>query len=184
MEPDDKGASSSASTGRDSRSNDDDAGNELTSDDGAESLLQSPLTPPHWLHHRRESYASIIDERPPPIVLEDHTEGLLADDDTTWAKAIYIEDYALVSGNLPTVGSFVVWQARIDTVKGGTMVIRKRYSEFLDFRRKLLITFPNSRGAMPPFPPKSMLRESSYDAHEPNLPLQTVSNPNFSRRGV
>lgn len=31
-----------------------------------------------------------------------------------------------------------------------------RYSEFDDLRRKLLMTFPNSGGAMPPLPPKSL----------------------------
>lgn len=60
--------------------------------------------------------------------------------------------------------------------KGGSIVIRKRsmprdlpleifhaeidrYSEFDDLRRKLLMTFPNSGGAMPPLPPKSVFCE-------------------------
>lgn len=34
-----------------------------------------------------------------------------------------------------------------------------RYSEFQDLRRKLLITFPNAVAAMPPLPPKSVIRE-------------------------
>ena len=34
-----------------------------------------------------------------------------------------------------------------------------RYSEFDDLRRKLLMTFPNSGGAMPPLPPKSVFCE-------------------------
>lgn len=34
-----------------------------------------------------------------------------------------------------------------------------RYSEFDDLRRKLLMTFPNSGGAMPPLPPKSLFCE-------------------------
>ena len=61
-------------------------------------------------------------------------------------------------------------------LKGGSIVIRKRlmrvrglddchctdvdrYSEFDDLRRKLLMTFPNSGGAMPPLPPKSLFCE-------------------------
>ena len=33
-----------------------------------------------------------------------------------------------------------------------------RYSEFDNLRTKLLLTFPNSYGAMPPLPPKSLIR--------------------------
>lgn len=36
-----------------------------------------------------------------------------------------------------------------------------RYSEFQGLRRKLKITFPNSEGAMPPLPPKSLIREKT-----------------------
>lgn len=32
-----------------------------------------------------------------------------------------------------------------------------RYSEFDDLRKKLLMTFPNADGAIPPLPPKSFL---------------------------
>ena len=125
-----------------------------------EDKRQSPLlTPVHWLHHRRESYASIAEERPDAITLEDHTEGTLADDDAVWAKTIYIEDYSIISGNIPSVGSFVVWHCRIDTLDGGSFIIRRRYSEFWELRRKLLMTFPKSEGAMPPFPRKTLIRE-------------------------
>ncbi len=37
-----------------------------------------------------------------------------------------------------------------------------RYSEFEDLRRKLLITFPNAGAAMPPLPPKSVLRKTVH----------------------
>ena len=66
--------------------------------------------------------------------------------------------------------------AVLTAYKGGSIVIRKRsmprltsdealhaeldrYSEFDDLRRKLLMTFPNSGGAMPPLPPKSVFCE-------------------------
>ncbi|KAG8527129.1 uncharacterized protein KY384_008558 [Bacidia gigantensis] len=128
---------------------------------GHENGQQPSLTPPHWSHRRRESYASVVDNKPAPITLEDHTEGPLAAHDAVWAKAIYIEDYVIVSGGVKDVGSFVVWHCKIDTLEGGAMVIRKRYSEFHELKRKLLVTFPNSAGAMPLFPPKSMIREHS-----------------------
>ena len=37
------------------------------------------------------------------------------------------------------------------------MSIRKRYSEFDDFRRRLVQTFPNFEAAVPPLPPKSVI---------------------------
>lgn len=37
------------------------------------------------------------------------------------------------------------------------MNIRKRYSEFDDFRSQLIQTFPNFEAAVPPLPPKSVI---------------------------
>ena len=37
------------------------------------------------------------------------------------------------------------------------MNIRKRYSEFDEFRRQLVQSFPNSEAAMPALPPKSVI---------------------------
>ena len=37
------------------------------------------------------------------------------------------------------------------------MNIRKRYSEFDDFRRRLVQTFPNFEAAVPALPPKSLI---------------------------
>ena len=123
---------------------------------------QSPLIPPHWLHRRHESYASVIDNKPPPIILLDHTEPSSEHHGAVWAKAIYIEDYVIVSGSVPSVGSFVVWHCKIETLDGGSMILRKRYSEFYELRQKLLMTFTGSEGAMPPFPPKSLICEQHW----------------------
>lgn len=41
------------------------------------------------------------------------------------------------------------------------MTIRKRYSEFEDLYRKLVLTFPHAAGCMPQFPPKSVICVSS-----------------------
>ena len=38
------------------------------------------------------------------------------------------------------------------------MNIRKRYSEFDDLRRRLVLTFPNFEAAVPALPPKSVLK--------------------------
>jgi hypothetical protein len=37
------------------------------------------------------------------------------------------------------------------------MNIRKRYSEFDDFRSRLIQSFPNFEAAVPPLPPKSVI---------------------------
>ncbi|CAD6589019.1 MAG: PX domain-containing protein ypt35 [Alectoria sarmentosa] len=117
---------------------------------GAES---SPsLIPPYWSHRRYESYSSVKNTRPPPITLEDHTEEPSEQSGALWAKSITIDDHVLLSGTLPNVGSFVVWNCKIETLD--TEI--SRYSEFDDLRRKLLMTFPKSGGAMPPLPPKSL----------------------------
>lgn len=37
------------------------------------------------------------------------------------------------------------------------MNIRKRYSEFDEFRDQLILSFPNFEAAVPPLPPKSVI---------------------------
>ncbi|KAM0799195.1 Phox homologous domain-containing protein, partial [Usnea florida] len=112
---------------------------------------------PYWSHRRDESYSSVTTAKPPPITLEDHTEEPSEQSAAVWAQGVEIEEYVLVSGQLPSVGKFVVWVCRIGMLDGGAFVLRKRYSEFDDLRRKLLMTFPHAGGAMPPLPPKSLL---------------------------
>ena len=81
---------------------------------GAES---SPsLIPPYWSHRRYESYSSVKNTRPPPITLEDHTEEPSEQSGALWAKSITIDDHVLLSGTLPNVGSFVVWNCKIETL--------------------------------------------------------------------
>lgn len=81
---------------------------------GAES---SPsLVPPYWSHRRYESYSSVKNTRPPPITLEDHTEESSDQSGAVWAKGITIDDHVLLSGTLPSVGSFVVWNCKIETI--------------------------------------------------------------------
>lgn len=77
--------------------------------------------PPYWQHGRYESYTSVDIIRPPAIVLEDHTEN---DNDPEcssplWAKAVSLEDYVVVSGNFASVGNYIVWSCKIDTLDVG-----------------------------------------------------------------
>ena len=88
-------------------------------DGGAESLV-----PPYWSqsHRRYESYSSVQHAKPPPITLEDHTtedaESSYEQNGANvfWAKGVTVDDYVLVSGTLPSVGSFVVWNCRIEMI--------------------------------------------------------------------
>ncbi|KAL2041506.1 hypothetical protein N7G274_005888 [Stereocaulon virgatum] len=121
------------------------------------SSAKASLIPPYWSHRRYESYASVETTKPPPITLEDHTDGQSEQSGSCWARGVVIDGYVVVTGTVPNVGKFVVWNCRIDTLDGGSIVIRKRYSEFDDLRTMLLLTFPYSKAAMPPLPPKSLI---------------------------
>ena len=119
---------------------------------------QKPATlyTPYWQHNRSASYAS-VDTRPPPITLEDHTDGLSPSTSALWAKAVTIDDYTIVRGSLsPAIGAYVVWNVNVLTLDGGPMKIRKRYSEFDELRQKLVAAFPNATlSSLPMLPPKS-----------------------------
>ena len=83
-------------------------------DDGANS---SPsLIPPYWSHQRYESYSSVQNAKPPPITLEDHTEEPSEHSGAVWAEGVTIDDHVLVSGTVPNVGNFVVWNCKIETL--------------------------------------------------------------------
>lgn len=76
----------------------------------------SSLVPPYWSHRRYESYSSAKNTKPAPITLEDHTEEPSEQSGAVWAKGVTIDDYVLVSGTVPNVGNFVVWNCKIDTL--------------------------------------------------------------------
>lgn len=84
-------------------------------------LPKVPLVPPHWSHQRHESYISIDDEQrgSAPIVLEDNTGEGSEWSSSCWARRVSIDDYVLVSGSLPSVGTFVVWNCKVDTLDVG-----------------------------------------------------------------
>lgn len=78
------------------------------------------VVPPYWQHRRYESYASANIVRPPAIILEDHTEDLEPNCQTPlWAKEVSLQDYVVVSGNIPSVGDYVVWNCTIQTLDVG-----------------------------------------------------------------
>ncbi|KUI70349.1 PX domain-containing protein YPT35 [Cytospora mali] len=74
-----------------------------------------------------------------------------------WAKSVEVTNYVIVNGSATNIGAFVVWNIRVETLSGPFMNIRKRYSEFDDFRHQLIRTFPNFEAAVPALPPKSVI---------------------------
>ena len=75
-----------------------------------------PLVPPYWSHRRYESYCSVGNTKPAPITLEDHTVEQSSASNAAWARGVSIEGYVVVTGSVPTVGKFAVWNCRIDTL--------------------------------------------------------------------
>jgi len=128
-----------------------------------DSPIFSPVTsPPYWVqsHQRTPSTISVESIVPGAITLEDNTDAEDPKNKACWAKSVYIEDHVVINGNYggkTGIGAFVVWNITVETLRGSSFRIRKRYSEFDDLRHKLLQTFPNSTAAMPLLPPKSVI---------------------------
>ncbi|KIW87667.1 uncharacterized protein Z519_11641 [Cladophialophora bantiana CBS 173.52] len=118
----------------------------------------SSTPPPYWQPSREPSFDELSSTRPPPIALEDHTLSREPSRAALWAKSITIDEYVIVQGNPTGVGAYVVYNINVQTLDGGPMTIRKRYSEFDELRAKLVKAFPQStRSSLPPLPPKSAI---------------------------
>jgi len=120
----------------------------------------SPITsPPYWVQSHTRTFSNISVETIPSgaITLQDNTNGHSDKNEACWAKSVSIDDYVVINGSRTGIGAFVVWNVKVETLSGGSIRIRKRYSEFDDLRNKLLQTFPLSEAAMPPLPPKSVV---------------------------
>ncbi|KAI1497065.1 Phox homologous domain-containing protein [Biscogniauxia marginata] len=147
-----------------------------------ESSVASPVTsPPYWTFDRSQSstsypsdnqaannYASghsrtissaSVDTIPAGgIILRDNENSSFDERGSAcWAKSVEVTDYVLVNGSPTNIGAFVVWNIRVETLSGSYMNIRKRYSEFDDFRWRLTRTFPGFEAAVPELPPKSLI---------------------------
>jgi hypothetical protein len=134
--------------------------------DTASTTLSTVTSPPYWLNsgsrsHRRTASSMSTESVLPvgAITLRDNDTSEPNDrNNACWAKSVEIADYTVVNGGAATnVGAFVVWNIRVETLSGSFMNVRKRYSEFDEFRRQLVQSFPNSEAAMPSLPPKSMI---------------------------
>ena len=123
--------------------------------------LSAQLSPPYWQYQRSVSAATHVSlDGGPAITLEDHeiTSPLSPTQSALWAKSISIDDYVIIRGNPTGLGDYVVWNCQVETLDGGPMVVRRRYSEFNELRYELVKRFPNStRDSLPPLPPKSAI---------------------------
>ena len=50
------------------------------------------------------------------IRLEDHTDAGSEQCKALWAKHVTIDDYVIVSGTAPGLGSYVVWNCTVETL--------------------------------------------------------------------
>ncbi|KAI2472560.1 Phox-like protein [Annulohypoxylon bovei var. microspora] len=128
------------------------------------SPVVSPISsPPYWMNnhsnHMRAISSTSVDSIPTGgIVLRDNENSELDDRGSAcWAKSVEITDYVTVNGSTTNIGAFVVWNIRVGTLSGSYINIRKRYSEFDDFRWRLIRTFPNFEAAVPELPPKGIV---------------------------
>lgn len=124
----------------------------------------SPVTsPPYWINnhpgHTRNTSSTSVESIPTGgIILQDNENSSFDDRGSAcWAKSVEITDHVTVNGSTTSIGAFVVWNIRVETLSGSYMNIRKRYSEFDDFRWRLIRTFPNFEAAVPELPPKSII---------------------------
>lgn len=140
-------------------------------------ILSPVTTPPYWVQSHQRSFSNISIESivAGAITLQDNEDGQDTKSKFCWAKSVHIEDHVVINERRTGIGAFVVWNITVETlrvnnshifgstkryadsIKGSSFRIRKRFSEFDDLRQKLLQTFPNSEGAMPPLPPKSVI---------------------------
>lgn len=85
-------------------------------DEDAEQRDLSSKVPPYWQHRRHESHASANSVQPSRIILEDRTEEPAELAAPLWAKGVLVDSYVVVSGKLPSLGDYIVWNCKIATI--------------------------------------------------------------------
>ncbi|KAH6657762.1 Phox homologous domain-containing protein [Truncatella angustata] len=136
---------------------------ETNSEPEGASVISPVTSPPYWLqrhsnHARSTSLTSVNSIPTGGITMQDNENSSIDErNHACWAKSVEVTDYVVVNGSATNIGAFVVWNIRVETLNGSFMNIRKRYSEFDDFRWRLIRTFPNFEAAVPELPPKSLI---------------------------
>ncbi|KAH6900655.1 Phox homologous domain-containing protein [Thelonectria olida] len=132
-------------------------------DDSTTVSPSSVTSPPYWVHthgHQRNVSEVSVESILPAgaITLRDNeTNEHNERNNACWAMSVEIADHTIVNGSATNIGAFVVWNIRVETLNGSYMNIRKRYSEFDDFRNRLVMSFPGFEAAVPELPPKSVI---------------------------
>ncbi|SMY23927.1 unnamed protein product [Zymoseptoria tritici ST99CH_1A5] len=126
---------------------------------------QNPTStiPPFWSpspHHTRSPSSHSFPSTPHPsaILLIDHTSSPSTSQkwQSCWAQSVSISSYILISG--PTgIGAYVVWHVTVQTLEGGEVELRKRYSECDRLWRELRRAFPHAAKMIPKLPRKSVV---------------------------
>ncbi|KAK0747777.1 Phox homologous domain-containing protein [Apiosordaria backusii] len=101
-------------------------------------------TPSHYHHHQIS-----------PTTPQDRNKSC-------WARSVTITDYITINTSHTNLGAFTVWNVSVETLEGPRINIRKRYSEFDDLRKKLIMTFPGFEAAVPELPPKSIMKRFQH----------------------
>ncbi|KAG9240306.1 Phox homologous domain-containing protein [Calycina marina] len=127
--------------------------------DQTSSPITSPVTPPYWVQAHQRSVSNIsIESIIGHITLQDNTNSPEEGNSKfCWARSVHIEDYVIVNEHRTGIGAFVVWHITVETLRGSSFHVRKRYSEFVTLRERLLQTFQYYGSAMPTLPPKSLV---------------------------
>ncbi|CEJ85268.1 Putative PX domain-containing protein [[Torrubiella] hemipterigena] len=139
-------------------------GSDIADELASSTLSASSVTsPPYWTHanYRQRSASEMSADSVLPAgaitLLDNETDRGNDRNNACWAKKVEITDYLVVNGSATNIGAFVVWNIRVETLSGGHMNLRKRYSEFDDFHHRLLQSFPGFEATIPSLPPKSMV---------------------------
>lgn len=115
------------------------------------------ISPVYWQHADSSTISQYSLPLARGITLEDHTESPSETSSSLWARSIIIDSYVVVKGNPTGIGAYVVWNCKVETLDGGPIFIRKRYSEFDQLRCDLISAFPKAKRALPTLPPKSFM---------------------------
>ncbi|KAF7845911.1 hypothetical protein BT93_L0093 [Corymbia citriodora subsp. variegata] len=120
-----------------------------------DSYLKSP---PYWKRARSQTQSTIASlDKPPAISLHNNEDDFDESQQELWARSITISDHVVINGKTG-IGDYVVWICLVEMLDGPSMTIRKRYSDFDELRKRLVVAFPEStRTSLPPLPPKSAI---------------------------
>ncbi|GME68096.1 unnamed protein product [Ambrosiozyma monospora] len=106
---------------------------------------------------------------PVPITLEDHSESGAHNDEHAstlfnngdiWCVNCFVGEPYTIEGT--NGGKYTLWQIELDTVRGGRIRIRKRYSDFVKLRDQLMSKYGRQTVVMG-LPPKTVVLQDRFN---------------------